>query len=170
MSVPLYDLTAQYRELQLLAEDGEIDATTLADTLEGIEGAFEEKAKAVAAIIGNMISDADAITDAAKLMRKRAERLEARAEALRAYLLVNMQACKRDKIFSPYFTISLKKNPQHVDITDAASVPDEFKFWPDPPPQQINGRLLLAALKALKEDETIPGAKLGQNKRIEIKP
>jgi hypothetical protein len=170
MSVPLYELTAQYRELQLIAEDPSIDVVTLKDTLEGIEGAFQEKAKAVAAVIRNLSADAQAIDDAAAQMKKRSERLWTSAENLKTYLLVNMLSCQCRKIASPYFTITVRKNPPYADVTDAAAVPEEFKFWPDAPPRQINKRALLDALGALDEGKTIPGAKLGQTKRVEIRP
>lgn len=170
MSTPLYDLTAQYRELQLIAEDPSMDAETLKDTLEGIEGAFEEKAKGVASVVRNLIADADAIEEAATQMKKRAERLKSTAAGLKAYLLVNMLACQRPKIASPYFTISVVKNPPYADITDAAAVPDIFKIQPETPPKAIDKVALLNALKALDEGQTIAGAKLGQNRRVEIKP
>lgn len=166
MSVPLYELSTQFRELQLLAEDPSIDATALADTLEGIEGAFQEKAKAVAAVIGNLTADADAIEDAAKQMKARADRLRARVEAVKTYLLINMQACNYSKISCPYFTISLRDNPPHVEVLDAKDIPEKFRVWPAPPPQTIDKRKLLESLKA---GETIPGVRLARDQRVEIK-
>lgn len=165
MSVPLYELTTQYRELQLLAEDPSFDATALADTLEGIEGAFQEKAKAVAAVIGNLNADADAIDEAAAQMKQRAARLRSRVEAVKTYLLINMQACNYTQIKCPYFTISLRDNPAHVEVTDSESIPEKFHVWPDPPPRSIDKRALLAALKI----GDVPGAKLARDQRIEIK-
>lgn len=169
MSVPLYELSTQFRELQLLAEDPAIDATALADTLEGIEGAFQEKAKAVAAVIGNLNADADAIDEAAAQMKKRAERLRARVEAVKTYLLINMQACNYSKISCPYFTISLRDNPPHVEVQDVDSIPEKFRVWPAPPPPSIDKRALLVALKELKAGESIPGVTLARDQRIEIK-
>jgi hypothetical protein len=164
--VRLFDITEQYRELQLLAEDPQSDSTAIADTLEGIEGVFQDKARAVAAVIGNLTADADAIEAAAGEMRKRAAALRSRVDAIKTYLLINMQACNYTKISCPYFTISLRDNPPHVEVLDAAAVPDSFRVWPEVPPPSIDKRALLAALKA---GETVPGVRLERGQRVEIK-
>lgn len=168
MSVPLYELTAQFRELQLLAEDPECDPRALADTFDGIEGMFHDKAKAIAGLIGNLTADADAIDDAAAAMKKRADRLRSRSEQVRTYLLVNMQAMKCPPIKCPFFTIRVRDNPPHVEVLNEGLVPDDYRVAPPetPPRQPLDKRKLLDALKAGAE---IPGAKIARNQRLEIK-
>ncbi len=164
--IPLYELTQQFRELQVLADEADSDPQAMADTLEGVSGEIEAKAVAVAMVIGNIEADADAIDEAAKQMTARAKRLRNRIEALKAYLLVNMEACNFSRISCEFFTISLRKNPPRVEITDAEQVPDAYRVWPEPPPPTIDRRALLEALKA---GESIPGVQLGQSSRVEIR-
>ena len=47
----LYELTNDYAELLLMAEDPDTDPQAFADTLEGIEGAIEDKADGYAKVI-----------------------------------------------------------------------------------------------------------------------
>ena len=166
MSAPLYELVAQHQDLARLAEEEELDPQALADTLEGLEGQIELKAQSVAMVVRNLEADAEAIAEAAKQMQLRARRLEERADAIKTYLLTNMQATGITKISCKYFTISLRKNPPRVDISDEAAIPDRFRVWPDPPPPAIDRKALL---EALKKGEAVPGAGIAQSERVEIR-
>jgi hypothetical protein len=166
MTAPLYQIAAQHRGLQRLAEEADVDGTAIADTLEGLVGDFEERANAVAMVIGNLEASAEAISDAAKQMQARAKRLTERSAAIKAYLKIHMQATGITKISCPYFVITLRKNPPRVEISDEGTIPDEFRIWPEPPPPTIDRKALLDALKKGRE---IPGAQIAQDERIEIK-
>lgn len=162
----LYQITDQHRELQALADEVDIDPQTLADTLEGLTGEFEDKAKSVAMFIENLQADAAAIQEASRLMKLRAQRLEHRAEAIRTYLRINMEATGITKISCKWFVIALRKNPPRVDITDEESIPEVYRVWPEPPPPTIDKRALL---DALKRGATIEGAAIAQDSRVEIR-
>ena len=165
-SVPLYEIALQHRDLSRLATEEDIDPQTLSDTLEGLVGNFDEKAKSVAMFIGNLEADAEAIANAAKAMQARAKRLTNRAEAVRTYLKINMEACGFTKISCPWFTITLRKNPPRVEVYDEPSIPDAYRVWPEPPPPTIDKRALLDVLKTGAE---VPGARLAQDNRVEIR-
>ena len=167
MSAPLYELVTQHRQLQQLAEDGDVDPQALIDTLEGLTGEIELKAQSVAAVIRNLEAEAEAVTAAAKAMTARAKRVQERAEGIRTYLLTNMQATGITRISCPWFVISLRKNPPRVDVSDEASIPDKFRVWPEVPAPMLDRRALLEALKA---GDDVPGAALGQSERVEIRP
>lgn len=166
MSAPLYQLVEQHRELQKFADETDIDPQALLDTLEGLQGEIEIKAQSVAAFIRNIEADGEAIAEAAKQMASRAKRLQERADSIRTYLLMNMQATGITKISCPFFTITLRKNPQRVDIYEEAAIPDRFRVWPEPPPPSIDKKALLDALKA---GESVPGAGIAQSERVEIR-
>jgi hypothetical protein len=112
-------------------------------------------------------SDADAIRAAAKAMQERAKRLDNRASGIKAYLRIHMSAIGITKISCPYFVISLRKNPPRVEIADERVIPDEFRVWPEPPPPSIDKKALL---DALKRGQDVPGARIAQDERVEIKP
>ncbi|EJQ61519.1 hypothetical protein IG7_05469 [Bacillus cereus HuA2-4] len=52
----LYDLTNNYRELQMMIEDG-VDPSALEDTLQAIEESIQDKAQNIALLIRNLEAD-----------------------------------------------------------------------------------------------------------------
>jgi len=166
MSVRLYELTAQYKSLEALEVSEDLPAEVVRDTLEALDGDFRDKATNVALFSRNLLSVAESIETAAKRMIERAKVLRQRSESLDAYLQLNMQATRITKIESPWFTISLKKNPPKVVIDHQGSIPDRFWRQPEAPPKAIDMRAIAAAIKA---GEEVPGAHTETFERIEIK-
>lgn len=163
---PLYEIVKYKEELEALAESDDIPAETIANTLEAIEGELEEKAVNVAAFTRNLDASAKAIREAAAGMLERAERLERRAESIRAYLLFNMQAAGISKIECPFFKIAVRKNPPAVMIDNSEILPERFLVQPPTPPPRPDK---IAIRDALKAGEPVPGAHLMQTERVEIK-
>jgi len=165
-SLALYQIAEQYRELDKLSDSDDLPAEVIRDTLEGLVGDLEGKATNVAMFTRNLDATADAIDEAAKAMQARARRIRNRAEAVRAYLLFNMQATGIRKIESPHFTLAIRTNPPAVVIRDDAELPDEFMVQPPPPPPKPDKKKLAAALKA---GQHIDGAWLEQGERLETR-
>jgi hypothetical protein len=165
MSVPLYELTAQLREVQDLATHDDIPAEAILNALEVIEGDIKVKATNIAALTRNLEASAAMIREAGKRMLERADRLERRSESIKAYLLWNCQAAQITKIECPEYVISVRKNPPAVIIDDENKIPPEFIFTPMPEPRPDKVKIKAA----LKAGEDVPGAHLFQNERLEIK-
>lgn len=167
MSTSLYSLTAQYRELQMLADsESDIPEEVIRDTLEALGGEIEVKAQNVAAFIASQESFADAIDAAAAKMTDRAKRLRNRNTYLKQYLMTHMLAANKLRIESPELAIAVKKCPAAVVVFDEAAVPDAYRVQPPPPPPRLDKRAMADAMKSGIE---IPGAKLEQGYRLEIK-
>lgn len=164
---PLYIIANQYRDaLETLAEL-EPDDTAISDTLEGLQGEFEDKAVSVAAYIRNIEALAESIKQAEKEMADRRKKLESKAERIREYLkqqimLVNVG----NKIEAPWFTLSLRKNPPKVVIDNESFIPAEFMSQPEPPPPSPDKKAIAAALN---EGKIVEGAHIEQSTRLEIK-
>lgn len=166
IATPLYQLVNYQRELAVLADSGDVPPEQIADTLNALEGDINEKAVNVAAFTRNLEATADAVRDAAKAMLARADRIEKRAESIRAYLLFNMQAAGISKVESPWFTLAVRKNPPAVIVEDEAEIPPEFMVTPEPPPPRPDKTAIKRALQA---GTNVPGAHLFQNERLEIR-
>ena len=110
----------------------------IADTLEALEGDINEKAVNVAAFTRNLDASAQAIREAGKAMLARADRIEKRAESIRAYLLFQCQAAGIQKIESPMFTLAVRKNPPAVDVFEESQVPPEYFVQPPAPPPRLD--------------------------------
>jgi hypothetical protein len=167
--VKLYELVGQYRQLEQLESSDDLPAEVIRDTLDGLEGQLQEKATNVALFCRNLESVADAIDEAAATMQARGTRLRARAQSLQQYLLLNLQAAGISKVESPFFTLTVKKNPPTVVIDSENLIPAKFMRTPEPPPPPKPAPDKKAIGDAIKAGEEVPGAHAEQRERLEIK-
>ena len=162
----LYELTAQYREaLAVLTDNDELPVEVIRDTLESLVGSIEVKSTNVAKFLLGLEAEAAAIEAAAEAIHQRGVRRKKRAESIRSYLLLNMQAAGISKVECPEFTIAIRKNPPAVEMDDFAVIDPKYMFTPEPPPPSPDKKLLAAALKA---GEQIPGVWLRQGEHLSI--
>jgi len=166
-NITLYELAAEYRQAAEQLSNLDFDEQTIADTLEGMAGDFEEKAKNVAMFIRNLEATDDAIYEAILGMEKRRERIVARILSIKKYLEVNMVNSGITKIESPYLKMALRKLPRSVEIYDEKLIPENYMRKPLAPPPTPNK---IEIREALKEGIEIPGARLNDGGiRLEIK-
>lgn len=124
----LYLISEKYREAMDYLSDPEndIDAQTIADTMESLDDEMVVKLCNVARAVKNMESMASAIREAERSMASRRSILQSKAEHLREYMLVSMQKTGIDKAFAPDIECKLAKNPPSVEVFDEAEIPQEF--------------------------------------------
>lgn len=150
----LYAITEQFKELAALAETADEDlAVALRDTMEAIEGEFQEKGKAIAMVTLNIDGDLEAIQSQIDRLTERKRVITNRKESLKEYLRTNMDAAGITKISHPLFTITCGKGRSVVVIDDEKSIPDEFvnvKVTSAPDKAMI--------AKAIKDGQEVPGA------------
>jgi hypothetical protein len=155
----LFELTGQYLELRRKLEDADLDETTIADTIEstGIIDDFQQKAQGVEMVARSFEASDEAIkAEISRLSELMAQR-RMRAQRLREYLKRQMEFAGIEKISSPLFTITIKKNPQSVDVFDARQLP--LAYWRQPPaPEPTPDKVAIG--KALKAGDDVPGARL----------
>lgn len=123
----LYQLTNEYREL----ENMDLDAETLADTLESIEGEFDAKADAICHVLANMSWQADILSGEVSRLSKRGEALVKRQEKLREYLRESMEKLGKKKIESAKFTILCVAGRDKVNVLDEGKVPSMYFSYPE---------------------------------------
>lgn len=128
MSMSLYDLSANYLQAMDFLSDPEndIDAQTIADTIEGLDGDLESKMLAVGKYIDMLEKQAEDVAEVYKRQRDRAKSLETKAASLRAYLISNMQSTGKSKLQDPEISLSLAKLPASVQVLDESLIPAEF--------------------------------------------
>lgn len=163
----LFNLTGQYLQLLERLSNMDLDATTVADTIEasGLTDEIAQKATGIEMVARTMEMHTPAIdAEIARLTALKKQREKA-AAGLRAYLLRNMLDAGIEKIDSPLFRIKLAKNPAALEVFEAATVPEKFWVQPPTPPKAIDNAALKAALKA---GEDVPGAKLTQGVRLVV--
>lgn len=161
----LFALTTEYREAAMKLAELDMDAQTVADTLESLSGELETKAQGVAMMARSLEADAAAVKQWSKDAAERAKAIEARAENLRDYLARCMEACGIEKISGPGVELSFRKSSAVV-IDGADLIPSEYMRAKPAPEPEPDKKAISDAIKAGKE---VPGAHIEQRKSLQIK-
>ena len=165
-SITLYELSQDYRQaLDTLTDpDNDLPAEVIADTLEGLQGSLEDKAVNVTKFFKNLEATAEAIKQAEQRMSQRRKAIEHRVASLKDYLKTNMEACGITRIESPWFVLSIAKNPATVEIMDEDTIPDDFV-------EIVTTRKIdKAGIKqAIESGTDVPGAVLTRGTRLAIR-
>lgn len=167
MKATLYDLAAEFRDTAEKLMDSDMPEEVVRDTLEGCAMDFDNKAVAVASLIRNMESAAEAIKQAEQEQARRRKALEARAEHLRNYLMANMNNIGRTKIECPLFKIAVQNNPASVMID--GEIPEDYMVFPEPPPPPPPHPDKAAIKAAIEAGRDVPNARLVRGQRLVIK-
>ena len=167
MNLKLYDMADTYLDaLERLPESG-LDDQTIADTMEGLEGALVQKAQNVVAYCLNLEAEANAIEEAAAKLKKRADVLQARRDSLRGYLHTHMlrAGITEIKALDGTFRARIRDNPESVEVIAPEFIPEEYmRVIPE---QKAPDKNLIK--DAVKRGETIPGVMIHRGTRLEIK-
>jgi hypothetical protein len=166
-AVTLFELKGQWLDLANRLADMDLDADTIADTLEGSDEqmALEEKVQGYEMVARNIEMPITAIEAEIKRLQELKATYQKRADVLRERVLTSMQELGIKKITCPLFEISLRKNPSKVVVYDESMVP--FNFWRKPEVEiAVDKKLLKAALDA---GEEVHGARLEQTERLNIR-
>jgi hypothetical protein len=165
-ALTLYEIATEYRsDLEKLAEL-ELDDQTLTDTLDGMGGELQVKAQSVACFIRNLEATAASIKEAEASMAARRKALENRAGRVKDYLHASMLVAGVEKIECPLFRLSVKHNPAAVEVYQPELIPQQYMRQPEPPPASPDKTAIKEALKA---GQDVPGCRLTNGTRLEIK-
>lgn len=161
----LYVIANEYREAAEKLAELDLDAQTIADTLESLSGDLEQKAQNVAFVVRNLEVTAQAIKAFEEQQRDRRKAIENRAEGLRDYLQRCMEATGIERIEGPGVLLSFRKSSAVV-IDGVDMIPAEYMRTPEPKPAEPDKTAIAAALKAGTE---VPGAHIEQRRLLQIK-
>lgn len=126
----LYELTTDYLNLLQLAEDPDTDPKVLSDTMEGIEGAIEEKADAYAVILKQIEGNIDMMEAEITRLKNKVVVLLNHKSRLLSHLEGAMRATGKTKFKTDKFSFAIQKNggklPVELKVPDADYLPDEY--------------------------------------------
>lgn len=158
----LYELSEEYLQLLDMLEDEEVDEEVVRDTLEGIEGEFEEKADAIAMTIQEAKADAEKINQEIQRLQGRKKACENRAEWLKRYLENAMRVTGKKKFATALFGYGIQKTAPAVVIDKMEEIPEEY--WKPQEP-----KLDKVALKRWLKDHEEDYAHLEQAESLRIR-
>lgn len=124
----LYEIAEKHNTALLaMADIDGLDESVINDTMEALEGEFNDKALSVAGFFQNIEAEIKAMRDAEKRIAERRKAKEASVNRLKGYLQMEMLRTGITKIECPQFVINLRNNPESVEIIDENLIPAEFK-------------------------------------------
>ena len=131
--------------------------------LDNLEGELNDKLEACAVVVKELRADAEAIRDEERKLAERRHAKERKAEWLRNYIAYNLETIGQTKLETPRAVIRTRRT-RSVDVYDVDSLPEEYKrseTVTTPRKREIGD--------AIKEGETIPGARLIENDSVSIR-
>ncbi len=162
----LYQIKDTYLYFLDKVAAGEVPEESIADTLESIEGEFEEKADNIACLIKTLIAEADAIKLEEENLKKRRETKERHIERLKEYLSNNMLQLGKSKIETARNILSFKKSAS-LQIADENSF---IKKYPDLIKVEVERTIPKKDITDLiKSGEALDGAVLVEKQNLQIK-
>jgi hypothetical protein len=168
-NLKLYEISGEYRLLAERLAGMDLDATTIADTIEasGLTDALQEKAQGVELVARAAEMHCPAIDAEIERLQKLKAQRQKIAAGLREYLKAQMEVAGIDRIECPLLKLSIKKNNPAVEVLDEMAVP--AGFWVTPEAKQPPARLdKIAIARAIKAGQDVPGAQLVQHTRLEV--
>ena len=161
----LYELTEQARILQEWAQDPEVDAKTLADTMESLDGEIADKLEACAKVVKNLQADEAALKVEAARLEEKARVARASIDRIKKMMQTAMEQTGKRKIKGELFSFGIQKNPAAV-VVDAEprNIPADFLIWQEP---KVNKEKLKKALEAGEDLHGI--AHLSQTESLRIR-
>ncbi len=168
MSLPLYKIADQYREILSMVDRQDIGVEhseslkqCVQDTLDSLDldKQFSDKALAVACFTRELEAEAIAVKQTEDSLRNRRKSLEIRAEWMRDYLLVQLQKTNTSELKNDQIMVKLRKCPSRLCVIDEDEIPDEFKEVETV--TSIRKKMMLDKLRS-GELESIPGVVIEQ--------
>lgn len=161
----IYELTEDYIKLLSMAEDPDIEEEVFLDTLEGIEGALEDKAEGYAKVMRQLEANAGALDTEIKRLQERKTLVTKNVERMKKTLQTMMEATGKTKFKTELFSFNVQNNPPSLvlDSEDIETIPMEYLVPQDP---KIDKTKIKADIKAGKE---ITFAHMEATKSLRIK-
>lgn len=166
----LYDIAQEYKNVLCLLGNEEIDQQAVLDTLESIEGEFEEKADNTACIIKDLLSDAEALKKEAVALSARAKQKQNSADYLINCLFSQMEELGKYQIETSRNLLKVKNTPPEVKIQNES----DFIVWATMEHEEFLRQKTpeidkIALKEALKSGQEIPGVSLESGRKLTIK-
>lgn len=114
----LYELGSQYNELLDMLESGEYTFDDLRDTIEMIDGEFDEKAVKLALVISTEKGESEKIKTQIDRLTALKKCRDNNIKRLREYLLDQMQSVNKTTIKSTLAVISVTNSQEKIDEKD----------------------------------------------------
>ncbi|HDT9015085.1 TPA: siphovirus Gp157 family protein [Listeria monocytogenes] len=156
----LYSIQDKYQQLLNLAE--QLDPELLKDTLESIDDELETKAENVAFVIKELEGQSLILEKETKRLAERKNTINNNVKRLKQSLFDAMITANKQKIKTNLFTLDIRKNPPSLIVEDESKL---LNYLIEQPKKLDKTKLG----DDLKKGIEVPGAKIIQTERLQIK-
>lgn len=159
----LYEITEEFKALAALYENGEIDAQTLADTLQGVKASFEDKVRNCMMVRQSLVMEQTGVENEITRLKSLLDANKKQVDSLDDYIKFNMTEAQQDKLDLGIFKLTLRAPVKAVNVIDESKIP--LQFWRViPESKTVDKNALSAALKL----GAVEGAEFVDGKRALI--
>lgn len=141
----------------------------LIDTLDSVDGEFEDKLANCGSYIKQLTAEAGALDDEIKSLRYRSEAKKREIERMKQYIISCMDAVGCTKVDEPLAKLSIRNNPESVSIADER----EFIRWAVENRNDLlkyDPEIKKSAVKAeIKSGKELPGCALVRTRSLTVK-
>ena len=142
----------------------ECDEETLQDTLEALEGEFDDKIQYLIQKALECDSSADICKAEAERIASRKKAFENRAKRIRDFIQYQMTLVNKPKLNYPLYTVYIQNNPPKVNVADETLIPS--LYWIEKVEKSLDKKSILELLKTGIE---VPGCSMEQGQSLRIK-
>ena len=155
----LYDITGRALALLQMADDEDIEDEVFKDTLDGIEGEFDDKIETYCKVIKNIEADAKAVAEELKRLQAKKKHLENTVDRMKKTMYEAMKLTGKTSSGGTILKATIQKNggalPLIMDDPIAEDYPEEFRLIE----YKANNE---AIRKALDDGQELPFAHYGE--------
>ena len=155
----LYDITGRALALLQMADDEDIEDEVFKDTLDGIEGEFDDKIETYCKVIKNIEADAKAVAEELKRLQAKKKHLENTVDRMKKTMYEAMKLTGKTSSGGTILKATIQKNggalPLIMDDPIAEDYPEEFRLIE----YKANNE---AIRKALDDGQALPFAHYGE--------
>jgi hypothetical protein len=159
----LYELKGEYQRLYEMAEECELELEDLQDTLESLDGEFEDKAVGYAMIMKEFDGQIDIIKKEVDRLKAKEQSLKKNKDRMKKALEEAMIETKNEKFKTDLFSFNIQNNPPTIELDTDYEIPDEYYIPQEP---KLDKKTLIKDVKAGKE---FKGVSLVQGRSLRIR-
>ena len=161
----IYEIAQDYRYLQEMAENDEVDQQMVADTLEAVDGEFEYKAESCAKVTKNLEGNIPAINAEIERLMKRRKTIENNIKCIKKALQEAMELTGKTKFKTDLFSFGIQKNAPSVviDAADIRDIPEDYLKFKEP---EVDKTAIKNAINAGVDFEGLAHLEVSQSLRI----
>ena len=159
----LYELTGEYQRLYEMAEECELELDDLKDTLESLDGEFEDKAVGYAQVMKEFDGQIAAIKAEVDRLNERMNSLKNNKDRMKQALEEAMISTGNEKFKTDLFSFNIQNNPTTVSIDVNAKIPEKYYIAQEP---KLDKKSLI---KDIKDGAVVEGVSLYQGRSLRIR-